>query len=266
MAPTKPRAPKPKSQSDQIRELQTAPKAGKPGERKDDGTPKNNLQAIREAEEKSLHKLLADVRALQGPLEEAQAVVKTRREAVNKRLDQGVADGHPKGLVRKMLAETAVTGERKNQREEWEREVRYREYLGLPARTQSDMEDRIPEAAKDEQDWRGSGYTAGLRADEPNPQKAGVPPRFHQAWMEEWHNGQAKNALALGKPKIAAVGDAPAGDLGAEVLDAIGEAEPEIVAQTVADHGDDADAARVAEQRAADEEAFDQEPANSEPV
>ena len=54
---------KPMSQSDQIRSLDDARKAKAqtkpPGERKDDGTPKNNLQAIREAEQAQLLSELA---------------------------------------------------------------------------------------------------------------------------------------------------------------------------------------------------------------
>lgn len=262
MAPRKPR-----SQSDKIRDQQAS--TPQP-ERKDDGRPTNNLQAIREAEEKGLHRLLSDVRTLQGPLEEALALVKTRREAVNKRLDQGVADGYPKGMVRKMLAATAITGDRKDQRAEWEMEVRFRTYLGLPAMTQADLEDRMPNAAKDEQDWIGAGYGAGLRGDSCNPKAFDVPDRFHQVWMEAWGEGQTKLAMAMGKkpPKKPDLGviqggkDGPT-DLGAETLKALGEAEPELVDQVVQDHADGDD---VEGQRAADDAAFDQEPANSEPV
>lgn len=261
MAPRKPR-----SQSDKIRDQQ-AP-TPQPV-RKDDGAPTNNLQAVREAEEKGLHRLLSDVRVLQGPLEEAMALVKTRREAVNKRLDQGVADGYPKGMVRKMLAATAVTGERKNQRAEWEMEVRFRQYLGLPAMTQSDLEDRMPDAAKDEQDWIGAGYGAGLRGDSCNPKAADVPDRFHQVWMEAWGEGQAKLAMAMGKkpapkPSLGVIEggkDKPA-DLGAEVLDAIREEEPEIVAGVEADHGD----GDLQEDADADPGIVDDANANGEPV
>jgi len=262
-----PRKPKPQSQSDQIR-AQNAPAKV---ERKDDGIPKNNLQAILEAEEKSLHRLLSDVRGLQGPLEEALAVVKTRREAVNKRLDQGVADGHPKGLVRKMLTETAVTGERKSQREEWEREVRYRQYLGLPAMTQSDLEARMPDAAKDEQDWIGAGYGAGLRGDSCDPKAAHVPDRFHQKWMEAWGEGQTKLALSLADPARPTLGVIKGGkgqDLGAEILDAVAEVEPEIVGQVIEDYegADSADPEDEAEDDSADADLAGAETANTEPV
>lgn len=243
MAPRKPR-----SQSDKIKDQQ-AP-APQPA-RKDDGRPTNNLQAIREAEERGLHKLLAQLRPLIGEVDAASAVVKTKRDIVNKVLDQGVADGYPKGMVRKMLKETAVTGERKNQREEWEMEVRFRQYLGLPALTQADLEDRTPEAAKDEQDWIGAGYGAGLRGDACDPVAAGVPDRFHQKWMEAWGEGQTKLALSLGKPPRSGpslgVIDGGKGktDLGADVLAAIREEETEIVDQVIHDHGglqEDADA------------------------
>lgn len=232
-----PRKPKPQSQSDQIK-AQSAPP---PVARKDDGTPKNNLLAVREAEGLGLIGLLSALRPLIADVDAASAIVKTKREAVNKRLDQGVAEGYPKGLVRKMLKDTAVTGDRKNLREEWEMEVRFREYVGLPAMTQTDLEARMPDAAKDEQDWRGAGFAAGLRGDSCDPVGAGVPPRFHQAYMEDWGTGQQRLAMSLSKPDrpAPALGVIKGGkgqDLGREVLKAIGEAEPELVNQVIEDH------------------------------
>lgn len=240
MAPRKPR-----SQSDKIQDLKAGGNAPAP-ERKDDGLPTNNLQAMREAEEKGLHKLLAEVRPLLNAVDAAASIVKEKRDLVNKRLDQGVADGYPKGLVRKMLKETAVTGDRKNQREEWEMEVRFRQYVGLPALTQSDLEERVPDAARDEIDWIGDGYSAGLRGDACDPKGHQVPDRFHQKWMEAWGEGQTKLALSLGKPArpaptLGVIDGGKGQDLGSETLAAIGEAEPEIVAQVQDDHGDDGD-------------------------
>lgn len=230
----------PKSQSDKIRDqqeaAQKAKKAAQSPERKDDGAPVNNLQAILEAEERGLHRLLADLRPLIADVDAASAIVKTKREAVNKRMDQGVADGFPKGMVREILKEMAVTGARKDVRQEWEMLVRFRTYVGLPAATQTDLEARMPDAAKDEFDWRGSGYTAGLRGSAADPKADGCPQRFEQAWLEEYHKGQEKNALALSgdaKPKAPAKGKGA--DLGAETLKAIAEAEPEIVEQVKQD-------------------------------
>lgn len=262
VATRKPAAPK--SQSDKIREAQ-AP-APQPA-RKDDGRPTNNLVAAREAEERGLHKLLADLRPLISDVDAASAIVKTKRDAVSKRLDQGAADGYPKGMVRKMLKETAVTGERKNQREEWELEVRWRQWLGLPATTQPDLEDRTPSAARDEQDWLGDGYASGLRGDACDPKARGVPDRLHQPWMAAWGEGQTKLALSLGKPPRSGpiLGVVEGGkDLGGEMLNAIAEVEPEIVAQAQADHGEDtseedAEAEAMAER-------LEGTAANSEPI
>jgi hypothetical protein len=168
------------------------------------------------------------------------------------------------------IAETAVTGDRKNQREDWEREVRFREYLGLPAMTQTDLEARMPEAAKDEQDWIGAGYGAGLRGDACNPQAFDVPQRFHQKWMEAWGEGQTKLAMSLGrkpqpKPDFDVIdgGKGKAPDLGAEVLNAIAEEEPEIVAQVLEDHGDGPDLQEDAE---ADPGVVDDANVSGEPV
>lgn len=195
----------PKSQSDKIRDMHKPAKV----ERKDDGTPKNNLEAIREAEQAQLLSVLAKMRTATADVEAAQAVVKQKRDVVNSILDQAQAAGFKKGEIRELLAETQVKGTRKDLREAEERRTRFREYLGLPVGTQPDLLDRMPEAAKDELDWRGHGYTAGLRGDDPDPKAAGVPERFTQAWLEEWHRGQEKNAWAMspeGKPNP---GDAP---------------------------------------------------------
>lgn len=225
---------KPKSQSDKIRELHAPPP------RKDDGNPVNNLQAIREAEQAQLLSVMAKMRTAQAEVEAAQAVVKQKRDVVNSILDQAQAAGFKKGEVRELLKDSAIKGTRKDLREAEERRVRFREYLGLPVGMQPDLLDRMPEGSMDELDWRGHGYTSGLRADEPNPKEAGVPDRFHQAWLEEWHRGQEKNAWATAPDKKPNPGDRPS--MSDEMLDAISEAEPELVDQVREDHGPEGEA------------------------
>lgn len=190
---------KPKSQSDKIRDIH-APPPTETG-RKDDGKPKNNLEAIREAEQAQLLSVMAQMRSAQAEVEKAQAVVKEKRDVVNSILDQAQAAGFKKGEIRDLLKDSAVKGTRKDLREVEERRTRFREYLGLPVGTQGDLLDRMPEAAKDELDWRGHGYTAGLRADKRDPKEAGVPERFWQAWMQEWDRGQEMNAWSLAPDK-----------------------------------------------------------------
>lgn len=201
---------KPKSQSDKIRDIHAPPKV-ETG-RKDDGGAKNNLQAIREAEQAQLLSVMANLRTATAEVEKAQAVVKEKRDVVNSILDQAQAAGFKKGEVRELLKDTAVKGTRKDLREAEERRVRFREYLGLPVGTQPDLLERMPDGAMDELDWRGHGYTAGLRGDSCDPKAASVPDRFHQAWMEEWGRGQEKIAWSLNPSKKANPGDAPTAD------------------------------------------------------
>lgn len=201
---------KPKSQSDKVRDLAEERERRQPADRKDDGTPKNNLQAIREAEQAQLLSVLANLRTATAEVEKAQAVVKEKRDVVNSILDQAQAAGFKKGEVRELLKDTAVKGTRKDLREAEERRVRFREYVGLPVGTQPDLLDRMPAGAMDEVDWRGHGYTAGLRGDACDPKAASVPDRFHQTWMEEWGRGQETLAWSLNPSKKPKPGAAPA--------------------------------------------------------
>lgn len=183
-----------------VTDLSTARKA-KAGDRKDDGVPKNNLQAMREQEEAQLLSVLSQMRPALARVEEAKAVVKERVAEVDSILDKAAAQGFKKGEIRDLLKDTAVKGSRKDLREVEERRARFRRYLGLPVgETDDGLLDAIPEAAKDELDWEGAGYTAGVRADEPKP-PSNCPDRFHQAWMKGYHNGQARNAWAAGGGK-----------------------------------------------------------------
>lgn len=182
-------------------------------DRKDDGGPKNNLQAIREQEEAQLLSVLAQMRPALARVEEAKAVVKERVADVDAILDKAVVQGFKKGEIRELLKETAVKGSRKDQQAVEERRLRFREYVGLPTGVvQPDLLD-APEAAKDEIGWELEGYKAGVLAEEPKPPQK-CPERYHQAWLTGYHNGQARNAWAMsgGKgapPKPAAVQPEP---------------------------------------------------------
>lgn len=195
-----------------VTNLADARKAKDDSPLKDDGLPKNNRQAIEDAEQAQLLSCLSQLRPLIADVDAAKAVVKQKQEAVTAAMDRAAAAGFKKYEIRSLLKDTAVTGDRKDLREAEERRVRFRKYLGLPVgETDAGLLD-IPEAAKDEDDWRGHGFTAGLRADEPDPKKAGVPPRFHQLWMASWHLGQEQNAWALNpdaRPKPGATPSAP---------------------------------------------------------
>lgn len=190
-----------------VTDLSKARKAKAGGDRKDDGAPKNNLQAIREQEEAQLLSVLSQMRPALARVEEAQAVVKERRAEVDAILDKAVAQGFKKGEIRELLKETAVKGSRKDLREAEERRARFREYVGLPVGVQGDLLE-VPEAAKDELDWELDGYRAGVRAEEPKP-PAKCPERFHQAWLKGYHDGQARNAWAMSGGKGAPPAPSP---------------------------------------------------------
>lgn len=59
--------------------------------------------------------------------------------------------------------------------------------------------DSFAQKERDEADWRGHGYTAGLRGldnDVDTLNRLGVPAEFRQAWMDAWHEGQKRLAKA----------------------------------------------------------------------
>lgn len=250
--------------SGKVANLDDARKAKDDSPLKDDGLPKNNRQAVEDAEQAQLLSALSKIRPLIADVDAAKAVVKAKQELVTQAMDHAAAAGFKKGEIRDLLKDTAVTGDRKNLREAEERRVRFRRYLGLPVGESDAGLLDVPEAAKDELDWRGAGYTSGLRADDCDPKKAGVPPRFHQAWMEEWHRGQEYNAWAMNpdaRPKPGATPSAPTqtGDgfeAGHEELAAQTSRPSTVEATDPAPVGEDADeSALTAETATANDEA-----------
>ena len=79
------------------------------------------------------------------------------------------------------------------------------EMEGLPVGGQMSLIDAFentPAEVKDELDYEADGYRAGVRGDDPSPPDY-VPPRFHTNWVKGWHNGQARNAWAIGAASLA---------------------------------------------------------------
>lgn len=85
---------------------------------------------------------------------------------------------------------------RRNLVAEEERRAKLRAWLGLPIGTQGDLFANTPSEVKDEADFTGDGYAAGIRGDIGKP-PAEVPARFVQPWMRGWGEGQDKLAWGL---------------------------------------------------------------------
>lgn len=106
-----------------------------------------------------------------------------------------------------------------------------RQAAGLPVGSQLDMFGAAdtPTEAKDELAWEADGYLAGRRGDDPTPPSE-CDPRFHQARLKGWHDGQARNAELLGKAK-----DVLARKPGAPLTADEPEAEPDLHEQAKKD-------------------------------
>jgi len=70
------------------------------------------------------------------------------------------------------------------------------EDLGQATYVQPDLFEAMPEAARDEEYWRESGYQLGIEGKEPKAPKE-MPTQFHQAFMKGWHAAQERLAWAM---------------------------------------------------------------------
>ena len=221
----------------------------------------DNRRARDEAEQAQYLSAISKVRQQDIKIAAAKAVVDELKAVRKEIMDLAVAAGFKKFEIEDQLKD--LVAPKTNHVEREERRARFRMWLGLPAGAKP--RDDLPLEVKDEQDWEAEGYRAGIRADEPKPPKE-CPPRFHQAWLTGYHAGQARNVAALAyKPAPAAAPvaapepekeptraelkaqekavreglDKLAHRRPGDALEAIREAEPELVDQVVADHADE---------------------------
>jgi hypothetical protein len=222
----------------------------------------DNRQARLDAEQAQFLSACFKYRAKLRDIDTAKAVVDGHKAEAKEILDMAVAAGFKKYEITDQVAD--LIKPKVNHSEIEDRRARFREWLGLPAGRRPTDELKMPEEAKDAIAWEYEGLRAGMRADEPKPVE--VPPRFHQAWLKGWHEGQARNVAALAyKPAPAAAPvpepepekepsraelkaqekavreglDKLAHRRPGDALEAIREAEPELVDQVVADHADE---------------------------
>ena len=144
------------------------------------------------------------------------------------------ADGYSRKELTAILADSAAS--RRDLMAEEERRAKLRSWAGLPSGTQADLFASTPTLAIDELAAEGMGYSAGLRGDDPKAPDT-IGGNHTDAFMRGWHAGQEKLAWALsetGSPTTKTPAD------GGDILDAIAEAEPEIVDQVLEDHQDEA--------------------------
>lgn len=104
------------------------------------------------------------------------------------------ADGFKRKELQSILDDGAAS--RRDLTAEEERRAKLRAWAGLPAGSQPDLFG-LPSPARDELDAEGTGYTMGLRGDDPVMPDA-FSPNYQPAFMKGWHAGQEKLAKALG--------------------------------------------------------------------
>lgn len=216
----------------------------------------NNREAVEAAEAAQLLSFTSRLREQQKKTAEKKAVFDGEKANETEIFNLAKAAGFMRKELQELLDDSAVSGQRRKLAESEARRARFRKILGLPVAGFEEQKD-LPEEVRDEMDWESDGYRAGIRADEPKPPSE-CSPRFHKAWLKGYHNGQKRNAEALTMADALGAPPPPvpepeveksAADIrrdekaeerrAREMLDAIAEVEPEIVAQVEEDHGAD---------------------------
>lgn len=186
-----------------VKDAATAPPGGTLAGTGGDGrqlTPGDNRRAILEAEEAQFLSFMAKLRAADGEVVKAQAVLDTAKGAVSEILGLAKNAGFDKGEMREHLKAMKVKGVRKNLTEAEARRTRFRQYLGLPVGDETEQRDLLPDETRDEFDFYGDGAAAYLRNDDNKP-PASVPPRFVSKWQEGYNDQMSRMAAAMkGKP------------------------------------------------------------------
>ena len=229
--------------------------------------PDDNVRAAYEAEQASLlscvHQIMAAQRtaaAEKAVFDEKLAIIKAPLDAAKERVLELYRLAKAAKLNRDWI-DTYIADMQKDTRqrvEDRKRENRHRSMLGIG--DQQDLfGDETPLEVKDEAYWKSEGYLAFQRGEPPKAPDV-CPQRFVQAFLQGHNDGQAAQIWAMGKvtppvpekeePPAAAEPEAAeltpaekrAQDKRAreslDVLSAIAEAEPELVAQVIEDHGD----------------------------
>ena len=134
------------------------------------------------------------LRSQESKVEAKKAELDAERAIMTDLFRTAKADGFSRKELQHLLDDSKSS--RRDLEAEEERRVQLRTWLGMPAGTQADLFASLPEEVKDEQYYEGQGYAAGLRGDDREAPE-GTPPRFIQAHLRGWHEGQEKLCWAL---------------------------------------------------------------------
>lgn len=172
-----------------------------------DAKPGDNARAIEEAEAAQLLSYLAKAREKKGVVDKAAAAHKTAKDDLNEvfRLAKAASANFTRARMVELMTDMSSPQLRKNIEADEATRARFRRICGLPVGdegTQTDLEDRMPETAKDQTHYRALGYTAGLAGENGTP-PAFVPTNFSPEWGAGWKDGQA--ALIHAKIKASEV-------------------------------------------------------------
>lgn len=124
----------------------------------------------------------------------AKAALDAERSVLNDLFAEAKKDKFTRKELRAILDDGAAS--RRDLTAEEERRAQLRTWAGLPAGTQADLF-ALPSPARDEIDAEATGYSMGLRGEDPVMPDV-ISPNYQQAFLKGWHTAQEKLVLALG--------------------------------------------------------------------
>lgn len=231
-------------------------------------SPADNERAVYEAEKAQLLNIVTQIMAQQRVVVSAKAKFDEELAIIKAPLDDAKARelelfrlGKAATFSRKELEARIdeMKTDTRQREEQRKREQRHRGMLNIGG--QGDLfDDALPMEERDALYWQSEGYGAYHRG-EPCQAPAECPQRFVQAVLQGWNDAQTATIWAMGKageePPAAAAEPEPEPDLspaelkaqekrarasldnmGEEMLDAIAEVEPDLVAQVREDYED----------------------------
>lgn len=136
---------------------------------------------------------LNKLRIQQNKVAEVKAAFDAEKAVMTDLFRVAKTDGFTRKELQAILDDGASS--RRDLTSEEQRRTQLRLWAGLPAGSQADLFD-LPSPARDEVDAEGTGYTMGLRGEDPVMPDA-FSPNYLQAFMKGWEAGQEKLVKAL---------------------------------------------------------------------
>lgn len=161
----------------------------------------DNRKAIEEAEAAQLLSFLAKLREKKGVVDKCKTTLKTAQDEFNEviRLAKASSKNFTRERLIELLTDMSSPQLRRNLTESEMIRARFRRACGLPVGdegSQQDLEDRMPETAKDQMHYRAIGYTMGLVGEDCKAPE-GTPPQFLVDLEAGWKDGQAALGAAI---------------------------------------------------------------------